>query len=114
MEKYNLSWKAFYHNFNARRIEEYNVLNDGFVNGLMERLPKKKSEITYEAFKENLRSELMYKYWCKCEWEVVLSAFPPSRNGEEKRKVDIYQQVMLNFEIFCKYAYDNLFGGNKR
>lgn len=114
MEKYNLSWKAFYHNFNARRIEEYNVLNDGFVNGLMERLPKKKSDITYDIFKENLHSELMYKYWCKCEWEVVLSAFPPSKNGEEKRKVDIYQQVMLNFEIFCKYAYDNLFGGNKK
>ncbi len=114
MEKYNLSWKAFYHNFNARRIEEYNVLNDGFVNGLMERLPKKKSDITYEVFKEKLRAELLYRYWCKCEWEVVLSAFPPSKDGEEKRKVDIYQQVMLNFEIFCKYAYDNLFGGNKK
>lgn len=114
MEKYNLSWKAFYHNFNARRIEEYNVLNDGFINGLMERLPKKKSDITYDIFKENLRSELMYRYWCKCEWEVVLSAFPPSKNGEEERKVDIYQQVMLNFEIFCKYAYVNLMGGNKK
>ena len=114
MEKYNLSWKVFYHNFNARRIEEYNVLNDGFVNGLMERLPKKKSEVTYEVFKENLRSELMYKYWFKYEWKVVLSEFSPRKNGEEERKVDIYQQVMLNFEIFCKYAYDNLFGGNKK
>lgn len=113
MSKYNLIWNAFYHDFNAKKIKEYNVLNDGFVGEVVKRLPKKKSDVGYDIFKKELRSELMYRYWGKVEWEVVLSAFPPSTDGKEELKVDIYQQVMLNFDIFCDYAYDKLFGGKK-
>lgn len=47
----------------------------------------------------------MYYFWSKCEWEIILSDFPPSKKFQEK-KVDVYEQVMLNWDIFINYVWN--------
>lgn len=45
-------------------------------------------------------------YWSKCEWEIILSHWPPRKNAQEL-KIDVYDQVMLNWPIFCDYIWAN-------
>ena len=37
-----------------------------------------------EAFEKELRSDLMYYYWSKTEWEVIVSHWPPTNNNRFK------------------------------
>lgn len=46
----------------------------------------------------------MYYFWSKCEWEIILSDFPPS-DRFKKKKVDVYEQVMLNWDKFINYLW---------
>lgn len=108
----NLTWNVYVYNFNKRCIETRNILgNDSVI--IRDVLEKAKSEYKenvpdYDKFKEEVRNIVMYYYWAKCEWEVIISAWPPNENAKEE-KVDVYSQVMLNFDIFYNYIYTNLF-----
>ena len=64
-------WNVYYHNFNVNRIEPYNLLGrSGFSKYVAE---CKKRCKTVKEFADKLRSELMYHFWSKCEWEVILT-----------------------------------------
>ena len=108
----NLTWNVYVYNFNNRGIETRNILGKESVI-IRDVLEKAKSEYKenvpdYDKFKEEVRNVVMYYYWAKCEWEVIISAWPPNENAKEE-KVDVYSQVMLNFDIFYNYIYTNLF-----
>ena len=82
----NLTWNVYVYNFNKQCIETYNVLG-------------KNSVIISDIF-EKAKKE--YKN------EVIISAWPPNDNAKDE-KVDVYSQIMLNFDIFYDYVYKNLF-----
>lgn len=108
----NLTWNVYVYNFNKRCIETRNILGKESVI-IRDVLEKAKSEYKenvpdYDKFKEEVSNIVMYYYWAKCEWEVIISAWPPNENAKEE-KVDVYSQVMLNFDIFYNYIYTNLF-----
>lgn len=86
---------------------------------------------TFEWFKEELRKRLQWQFWSRCEYEIVLTDVFGSIKREElerlveeynkdktkyrynvnldvERKIDVYEQIMLNFDIFAKYMWDNL------
>ena len=48
----------------------------------------------------------MYYFWSKCEYEVIVSAWPP-RDGSE-RKIDIYTQLKENWDIFKELVFREL------
>ena len=48
----------------------------------------------------------MYYFWSKCEYEVIVSAWPP-RDGSE-RKIDIYTQLKENWDIFKELVFKDL------
>ena len=109
----NLTWNVYVYNFNKRCIETRNILGKESVI-IRDILEKAKSEYKenvpdYDKFKEEVRNVVMYYYWAKCEWEVIISAWPPNENAKEE-KVDVYSQVMLNFDQFYRYLYYGLFG----
>lgn len=56
-----------------------------------------------DVFAKMVESELRYWYWSKCEWELVISGFV--RNNIE-RKIDVYEQVMLNWDSFVDYLWE--------
>lgn len=113
----NITWNVYVYNFNKGCIETRNILGKDSVI-IRDVLEKAKSEYKenvpdYDKFKEEVRKIVMYYYWAKCEWEVIISAWPPNEKAKEE-KVDVYSQVMLNFDIFYKYLYNNLFGDCKQ
>ena len=107
-----MTWNVFTFDFNTKKLNIYNVLSHTLF---VESVEKRAKELygdnlpDYTKFKEYVRLELQYYFWSKCEYEVILSAWPPNNNIEEE-KIDVYDQVMLNFEQFYRYLYYNLFG----
>ena len=123
-------WYVYRYNTNATAIYKYNVFNHGGFLEDVENLFKliKKRQIThFGEFSEQLRQSAMYWYWCKAEHEVVITSFPPYITREEydrigvvegdfKRianvnlrtgmKVDIYSQLLMNWDAFARYVWD--------
>lgn len=50
------------------------------------------------AVEERLNRLCMYYFWCKCEYEVIVSSWPP--RDDTDTKIDIYTQLRENWEIF--------------
>jgi len=100
----DMEWYVYVQNFNSKRIEKYNIFNHyGFMEDVRKTYKKHKDD--YNAFCEDVKVSLMYYFWNKCEWEIILSGWP-EYDGLEEEKIDVYQQVMMNKDIFMKYVWD--------
>lgn len=98
-----LEWNALYYDFNSKRVRTYNIFSHG---GFLEdcRKAARKYKNDKSAFLEAVSSSLQYFFWCKCEWEVIVSAWPPSEKFRES-KIDIFSQVMMNWTAFEEYIW---------
>lgn len=128
-----LCYNVYYNNFNSKEIEVFNIFDHGLF---YERAYKAKLKYKddFEKFAEEIKRWLMYCFWSKSEYEVIITSWPPYVSGEEidrltetkkkqleeyqrfyresarlecGSKIDIYDQVMLNWDIFIKYVWDN-------
>lgn len=100
-----LKWNVYVEKFNRREIAEYNIFNHGYFLEDCRQAAKKHRD-NKDDFEEAVRRSLMYYFWSKCEWEIILSDWPPSGKFDDK-KVSVYDQVMLNWEIFINYLWEN-------
>ena len=87
----NLVWKAYYHSMSGHEIRPFNIFEHG--------------RFREEVFAEELRRSLFYYYGSKCEWEVVIGPWCGDR-GTKEIKVDVYMQVMNNWDIFVDYVWN--------
>lgn len=97
-----MEWYAYYHDSNARKIRPCNVFDHGDFRRDVEKLLKKK-DIDRDAFSKELRSTMMYYFWSKCEYEVLIIKEWVGPSAETK--VDIFGQVALNWERFVDYLW---------
>lgn len=103
-----LCWNVFNENFNRKEIEVINVFeHTSFYEDCKKAARKYKDD--REKFLDEVRRSLMYYYWSKCEWEIILTSWPPPREGREFRdkKVDVFEQIRINWDIFCEYIWNN-------
>ena len=97
-----MKWNVFYHNMTTRKIVQFNIFDHSrFCRNVQELL---KDFDDKEEFAKQLKSELMYNFWCKSEYEVIISPWCFDYD-KSNIKVDIYSQVMLNWEIFVDYVW---------
>lgn len=95
-------WNVYVDDFNAKEIGTYDIMqNSRFVEDARKAI--KECE-TRDEFAERIRRDLMYYFWSKCEWEIILSDWPPS--GQVEKKIDVFDQVMLNFDVFVDYLWE--------
>ena len=102
MNTNNMVWNVYYHNFNQNKIEVKNIFSHGsFRKDVVDALWMCKVKW---AFAEELRMELAYYFRSRAEWEIVIK--PWCGGGDYKGiKIDVYDQVMLNFDIFVDYCW---------
>ena len=99
-----LEWNVYIASFNGKVIEKYNVFeHQGFLNDCNEAWSSYKND--FQKFAESVKRSLSYYFWSKCEWEIILSCFPPYKKFKDE-KIDVYDQVMMNWEIFINYVWD--------
>lgn len=96
-------WNVYYHDRNTSQIVSYNVFNHGGIRKDIHQAVKKGK--TKEEFADILRDSLMYYYWSKAEWEIVIYPWCGGQNTKEI-KVDVFDQVMMNWDLFLEYAWN--------
>lgn len=129
----NLEWNVFRYDINKDKIVTFNIFNHWkFDEDVQKSLKKFKDK---DEFAEQLRRDLRYYFWSKCEHEVIITSFPAyitmnelDRLNNERwlhkdrygtdffrinisldtgAKIDIYEQVMNNFNIFVDYVWNS-------
>ena len=109
-----LEWNVFVENFNCNQIEEYNIFkHTNFKKDVLIKTIKAIKSCQDDScylpkLKEEIREQLRYYFWSRCEWEVVLSAFPSSDRVKDL-KIDVYKQVTINYEAFYSYFIGKVF-----
>ena len=94
----------YWENYNKRSIEKINIFDHW---GLMKDCDKafKKNRGDFEAFSKEVRGSLQYYFWSKCEYEIILTSLFV-RDRFKVEKIDIYDQVMLNWDVFINYVWN--------
>ena len=127
----DMKWYVYVCGMNTKQIKKHNIFeHSSFFEYVVKALKKYD---TKEEFAEQLRRELFYYYGSKCEWEIILTDWPPhikmkeldrlNAEREETRekynrdpyslyanlepaiKVDVYMQVRNNWDIFLDYVW---------
>lgn len=100
-----MKWSVYVHNFNQNKIEEYDIFEHGtFVKYLIK--DYKECE-TKEQFLDRLKSELRYYFWSRTEWEVLIIPWI-GRKEECSEKIDVFDQIMMNWHVFSEYVWNNI------
>ena len=104
MSNLPVEWYVFREDVNNKQIVNYNIFEHvSFVMDCAKYIKKHKNE--YFTLETKVRRTLQYYFWSKCEMEVIISDWPPS--GKIERKVDIYEQVRLNWDVFYQYFWEH-------
>lgn len=129
-----LAYYVYVENINKRKIEPYNVLNKGILEQIKKRC-KECDVIKKEQFAGHVEAILMCYYWEKTEWEIIITdclthikideldrlneeikeyskgynkdPYYISVNLSVEKEVDVYDQIMLNWNIFIDYLWNN-------
>lgn len=100
-----MEWYVFYYNINRNKIEKFNIFDHAaFADDCAHTLERYSGN--RDGFTKEVKRNLMYYFWSKCEWEIEITGFPPSDNGKPL-KTDVYTQVMLNFDKFIDYLWNH-------
>ena len=99
-----LEWNVYWEDFNNKQIVVRNVfaLSHSFITYLKEDVKKFKRK---EDFIEQLQKDLRYCYWCKSEYEVIITSWPSKEECD--KKIDVYKQIMINWDKFAEYVWEN-------
>ncbi len=126
-----MNWNVYINKPNSKQIEIFNVFDHPSFRENVTAILKK--NLTFQEFEKKIRSELYYYFGGKVEWEVVITSFPPHLDKKEQDrlidecrdfflknerypvrqyvvldtglKIDVYQQVMLNWQVFLDYVW---------
>lgn len=119
-----MTWNVYNYDINGRQIIIYNVFKHSSFKKDVEELLKE--DLPYSEFDEKLNRIAQYYFWSKAECEIVITSWIPHIDNKELdrlnserekhrsysyyvdldigEKVDIYDQLHLNWEQFVKYV----------
>lgn len=98
-----MHWNVIVEDFNGRKIGTYDIFRHGmFADDVRKAYKKHKND--FDAFSKKVRGLLFYYFCSKCEWEVIVSAWPASDRIPDK-KIDAYEQVIMNWDVFIEYVW---------
>ena len=101
----DLEYWVFYFDFNENIPKRVNILK-----GLEEDIAKhmRSSETSYkhifnrDTLKKFLKTEFMYHYWSKCEYEYCISDLWKN-NSDKSEKYDVWFQIEKNLDMITDY-----------
>lgn len=103
-----MSWKVKNYCINSNKIWDYDVLE--YREDQIKKLKKKWT--TKEEFAEAMRSEMMWQYWSRCEYEVIIEVDDNNRvwlspwvgcRDPESVKIDVTDDENFDWRSFAEY-----------
>ena len=105
----NLEWNVFYYSINSQKIIEFNIFeHSDFLKDDEEWLKQCENK---DNFPKDIKSSLMYYFWAKSEYEIIISA-RCGGNGKEAVKIAIYHQIIMNWDKFIDYLWRSAMVGD--
>ena len=102
--------KSFFvinYNINKKVFEPYDIMPH-----LIETYKKEKNKSKdHNSIKEFIKSEAMYMWWSRCEYEIILADWPSTKHLE---KWDIYKQILMNIDIITDIFIENISNGKSK
>ena len=120
-----MMWNVYIHDMSVGEIKPYNVFTHSSFSKEIDELLKE--YMSYDEFSAKLKSIAQYYFWSKAEYEIVVTSWIPHISNEEldrlnsdrdcrkghlyyvnldvENKVDVYDQLHLNWEHFVEYVW---------
>ena len=112
-----LSWKVKVFDCNAQRIKDYDIFK-GHYKDFVKKLKKKCTN--KEEFSEAMDREMMWMFWSRCEWELIIELdeddliwLIPWVGGREPEKISIEVGADNTFDWLGFLKTVNLNGDNR-
>lgn len=87
--------------YNRKQVISYNVIPYFCME--YDRCKKEDRPKTREEWREFVKRKGMYQYWARCEYEIIISQWPPRVTKDGKReaevKIDVWQQIEMNLDV---------------
>lgn len=87
--------------FNRKELRSYDVL-PYFRKEYKECDPDERPH-TRDEWKEFVKSKGMYRFWARCEYEIVIYPWPESKDEEKRQKegtkIDAWDQINNNLDV---------------
>lgn len=93
--------------FNRAKMVTVNIFNYRHViKSELDRIAKLPTEKrpSFEEFDDTIRRCVMYQFWSRCEYEIVIHEW--ATNPRWHKKVDVYDQLRLNWDYFINQCWE--------
>lgn len=99
-EQSSMEWYVYYYDQNKELLVRWNIFDHiEFTENL--KILRSKRYILNE-FSSELQHIARYYFWSKYEYEIFIEPW----NSDESVKIDVFDQLMLNWNAFAQYCYD--------
>ena len=98
----DMTWYVIAKSSSRDTFYQFNIFEHGGVATEVQKLIKRKP--SRDVLEEELRHILMYYFWSKTEWEFLVTSMFQTAYHHAELKVDVYDQVNLNWERFVDYV----------
>ena len=101
MKKYQFNVLLW--DINAKTIIAYDVLP--YFQKCWKKQRNKENFQVFGDYKQFIDNWAKYRFWSRCEYEFIISPWPPS---EEQLKIDIYDQIKMNLDLLTEVFIKSL------
>lgn len=100
-----LSWNCYLYDFNTNKAVIFDVFSHKyFAEDINEVLNLKITHnLSYEDIRERVKRIVHYYFRGRCEYETIISSWPPSKKEGDGQKISVCDQIMINFDRFMQY-----------
>lgn len=95
-------YKVISWDFNHDDIEYYDIMP--FLIDSYKKIKKNKPK-TFDEIKEFIINESRYRFWSRCEYEVIITGWPKQKR---EVKIDIFNQIMENIDVITTHFISHL------
>lgn len=96
-----MKWYVMLFDYSKGKVVPYNVFDNVRFSRDVETILSTSGH-TRESMSDILSHAAAYAFWSKCEYEYVVSDWPPSGRSE---KIDVFDQLKCNWDRFVDYVW---------
>ena len=108
MGEIELVWNVYRCSTSDNRIVVWNIFDSHRFHERIGKIIKKNYE--KDVFAKEVKSALIYCFMGKIEHEITVCHYPKTDNLNEGIRVDVCDEIMLNFDAFIDYLYAKIYG----
>ena len=97
-----LEWYVLNHDFNSKKIYNFNILQQGYILDLIRMIEDKYHDVhDYKSLKECIKRWANYNFNHKTEFEIFVNGW--FDNEDNLTKISVYDQIEPNLDLLTEY-----------